>query len=161
MGGAAVAGTPAGAAGSGGASAAAATGSGGRPGGSSDADHGLTTSAARTAAIASARATLPHRTRRRKSADMPPIVESDRPRPLRAGRAPPRCYHRSPLMAKEPDLYDLIVLLNPAMEEDRLLKIMGDLELLIDQHGTIVSRHEWGVRKTAFEIRKSPKRITT
>ncbi len=58
-------------------------------------------------------------------------------------------------MAKEPDLYDLIVLLNPAMEEDRLLKIMGDLELLIDQHGNIVSRHEWGVRKTAFEIRKS------
>ncbi len=58
-------------------------------------------------------------------------------------------------MAKEPDLYDLIVLLNPAMEEDRLLKIMGDLESLIDQHGTIVSRHEWGVRKTAFEIRKS------
>jgi small subunit ribosomal protein S6 len=57
-------------------------------------------------------------------------------------------------MATEPALYDLVVLLNPAMEEDRRLKIMGDLEVLIDQHGTIVSRHEWGLRKTAFQIRK-------
>ena len=57
-------------------------------------------------------------------------------------------------MAKDPALYDLTVLLDHAMEEDRRLKIMGDLEVLIDQHGTIVSRHEWGVRKTAFEIRK-------
>jgi small subunit ribosomal protein S6 len=59
-------------------------------------------------------------------------------------------------MATEPALYDLIVLLNPAIEEDRRLKIMGDLEVLIDQHGTIVSRHEWGIRKTAFAIRKQP-----
>jgi small subunit ribosomal protein S6 len=59
-------------------------------------------------------------------------------------------------MSTEPDLYDLIGLLNPAIEEDRRLKIMGDLELLIDQHGTIVSRHEWGIRKTAFQIRKQP-----
>ena len=57
-------------------------------------------------------------------------------------------------MATDPPLYDLVVLLNPAMEEDRRLKIMGDLEVLIDQHGTIVSRHEWGVRRTAFQIRK-------
>ena len=57
-------------------------------------------------------------------------------------------------MATEPALYDLVVLLNPAIEEDRRLKIMGDLEVLIDQHGTIVSRHEWGVRRTTFPIRK-------
>ncbi len=57
-------------------------------------------------------------------------------------------------MAKDSPIYDLVVLLNPAIEEDRRLKIMGDLEVLIDQHGTIVSRHEWGLRKTAFEIRK-------
>ena len=57
-------------------------------------------------------------------------------------------------MATEPALYDLVVLLNPAIEEDRRLKIMGDLEVLIDQHGVIVSRHEWGLRRTAFPIRK-------
>ena len=57
-------------------------------------------------------------------------------------------------MAPEPPVYDLIVLLNPAQDEDRRLKIMGDLEVLIDQHGTIVSRHEWGVRRTTYEIRK-------
>ena len=57
-------------------------------------------------------------------------------------------------MASDPPVYDLMVLLNPADDEDRRLKIMGDLEVLIDQHGTIVSRHEWGVRRTTFEIRK-------
>ena len=57
-------------------------------------------------------------------------------------------------MASEPAVYDLMVLLNPADDEDRRLKIMGDLEVLIDQHGTIVSRHEWGVRRTTFPIRK-------
>ena len=72
----------------------------------------------------------------------------------RPGAFAPRCYHRPPLMATEPALYDLVVLLNPAIEEDRRLKIMGDLEVLIDQHGNVVSRHEWGIRKTAFEIRK-------
>lgn len=57
-------------------------------------------------------------------------------------------------MATEAPVYDLIVLLNPSMDEDRRLKIVGDLETLVDQHGTIVSRHEWGVRPTAFDIRK-------
>jgi len=57
-------------------------------------------------------------------------------------------------MASDPPVYDLMVLLNPADDEDRRLKIMGDLELLIDQHGTIVSRHEWGTRRTTFPIRK-------
>ena len=58
-------------------------------------------------------------------------------------------------MATDPPIYDLVVLLDPSADEERRLKIMGDLEVLIDQHGNIVSRHEWGVRKTAFEIRKS------
>ena len=57
-------------------------------------------------------------------------------------------------MASAPPVYDLVVLLNPAMEEDRRRKIMGDLEVLIDQHGTIAGRHEWGLRKTTFPIRK-------
>jgi small subunit ribosomal protein S6 len=59
-------------------------------------------------------------------------------------------------MASEPAVYDLMVLLNPADDEDRRLKIMGDLEVLIDQHGVIVSRHEWGNRRTTFPIRKQP-----
>ena len=59
-------------------------------------------------------------------------------------------------MATDPPVYDLVVLLDPSADEERRLKIMGDLEGLIDQHGRIVSRHEWGIRKTAFQINKQP-----
>ena len=58
-------------------------------------------------------------------------------------------------MAREAPIYDLNLLLDPNAEDDRRDKIVADVETLIDQHGgELVGRHDWGVRETAFEIRK-------
>ncbi|HVL97643.1 MAG TPA: 30S ribosomal protein S6 [Solirubrobacteraceae bacterium] len=58
-------------------------------------------------------------------------------------------------MAREAPIYDLTLLLDPEAEEDRREKILADVEALVERHGgTLVGRHDWGVRATAFEIRK-------
>jgi small subunit ribosomal protein S6 len=60
-------------------------------------------------------------------------------------------------MAREASIYDLTLLLDPAADDERREKIIADAEGLIDRHGgTLVGRHDWGVRQTAFEIRKKP-----
>lgn len=59
-------------------------------------------------------------------------------------------------MTSTPPLYDLMLLLDPAAEEERKLKILADIEHLIGLHGEVVSRHDWGLRPGAFEIRKKP-----
>ena len=49
------------------------------------------------------------------------------------------------------------VLLDPEAEDERREKILADVEGLIDRHGgTLLGRHDWGVRQAAFEIRKKP-----
>ena len=57
-------------------------------------------------------------------------------------------------MAAEPPLYDLVLLLDSATDEDRRTKILADVEDAIDRLGEVVSRYDWGVRQTAFEVRK-------
>ncbi len=58
-------------------------------------------------------------------------------------------------MAQEAPIYDLTLLLDPESDEDRRTKIIVDVETLIDKHGgSLVGRHDWGVRQTAFEVRK-------
>ncbi len=60
-------------------------------------------------------------------------------------------------MAREAPIYDLTLLLDPESDEDRRTKIIVDVETLIDKHGgSLVGRHDWGVRQTAYEIRKAP-----
>jgi small subunit ribosomal protein S6 len=60
-------------------------------------------------------------------------------------------------MAREAPIYDLTLLLDPESEDERREKILADVEGLIDRHGgTLLGRHDWGVRQTAFEIRKKP-----
>jgi small subunit ribosomal protein S6 len=50
--------------------------------------------------------------------------------------------------------YDLVLLLDAAAEEDARTKILGDVERLISDNGaTIADRHQWGTRRTAYEIR--------
>ena len=57
-------------------------------------------------------------------------------------------------MATERPIYDLILLLDPAAEEERRTNILARLEQVIERQGEIVSRHDWGLRPTAYEVRK-------
>lgn len=57
-------------------------------------------------------------------------------------------------MPKTPPTYDLVLLLDTAAEETQRQKILADVEkILAGKDATVVSKHEWGTRKTAFEIR--------
>jgi small subunit ribosomal protein S6 len=50
--------------------------------------------------------------------------------------------------------YDLMLLLDTAATEEQRAKVLAEAERLIETNGaTIVSKHDWGVRRTAFEIR--------
>ena len=57
-------------------------------------------------------------------------------------------------MATEQPIYDLILLLDPEAEEERRTNILASLEQIIERQGQIVSRHDWGLRPTAYEVRK-------
>lgn len=57
-------------------------------------------------------------------------------------------------MTVESPTYDLTLLLDPEIEEPRREKIVSDVEALIQQHAELLGRHDWGTRKTAFEVRK-------
>jgi small subunit ribosomal protein S6 len=57
-------------------------------------------------------------------------------------------------MATEPPIYDLTLLLDTALDDDRRLTILANVEDSIDRTGEIVSRHDWGVRTTAYEVHK-------
>ena len=57
-------------------------------------------------------------------------------------------------MASEPPLYDLTLLLDASIEDERRVTILANLEDAIDRAGEIVSRHDWGVRPTVYEVRK-------
>jgi small subunit ribosomal protein S6 len=50
--------------------------------------------------------------------------------------------------------YDLMLLLDTSAEEEQRTKVLAEAERILESNGaTIVSKHDWGVRRTAFEIR--------
>jgi len=57
-------------------------------------------------------------------------------------------------MATEQPTYDLVLLLDPEAEEERRTNILASLEQVIERQGQVISRHDWGVRPTAYEVRK-------
>ena len=60
-------------------------------------------------------------------------------------------------MTREASISDLTLLLDPEAEDERREKILADVEGLIDRHGgTLLGRHDWGVRQSAYESRKKP-----
>ena len=70
------------------------------------------------------------------------------------GRFAPALLACSAAMATEPPLYDLTLLLDTQMERERRDQILANVEHAIEGRGEIVGRHEWGVRPTAYEVRK-------
>jgi small subunit ribosomal protein S6 len=72
----------------------------------------------------------------------------------RGGRFAPTLLAWPAAMATEQPIYDLILLLDPEAEEERRTNILASLEQIIDRQGTIVSRHDWGLRPTAYELHK-------
>ncbi len=57
-------------------------------------------------------------------------------------------------MATEAPLYDLVLLLDNSIEQERRDTILANVEDAIDRQGEIVGRHDWGVRPTVYEIKK-------
>ena len=57
-------------------------------------------------------------------------------------------------MAAAAPTYDLMILLDTAAEDEQRAKVLADAERLITSNGgTVTSKHDWGVRALAFEIR--------
>jgi small subunit ribosomal protein S6 len=53
-------------------------------------------------------------------------------------------------------LYDLMLLLDPDVSEERQSEIVGNVRAMIDSGGTLVGAHDWGRRRMAFEIDHHP-----
>lgn len=50
--------------------------------------------------------------------------------------------------------YDLMLLLDTASPEEQRTKVLGEVERIVSNNGaSVVSQHDWGTRRTAFEIR--------
>ncbi len=59
-------------------------------------------------------------------------------------------------MALPDPIYDLVVLLDPAVDEERRLNILEDARALIAESGEVVDEQAWGIRPMTFEIRHKP-----
>jgi small subunit ribosomal protein S6 len=57
-------------------------------------------------------------------------------------------------MSSGQHIYDLTLLLDPAVESDRREQIVADVADLIDRTGEFIGRHDWGTRQAAYEVRK-------
>lgn len=57
-------------------------------------------------------------------------------------------------MTTEAPLYDLVLLLDNSIEQERRDTILANVEDAVDRAGEIVGRHDWGVRPTVYEVRK-------
>ena len=56
-------------------------------------------------------------------------------------------------MAAPPPIYDLVVMLDTTAPDDQRAKILADAEAMITNGGSVVSKHDWGPRTMAYEIR--------
>jgi small subunit ribosomal protein S6 len=56
-------------------------------------------------------------------------------------------------MAAPEPLYDLMILLDTGAPDEQQAKILSDVETMVSGGGTIVGKHDWGVRPLAYEIR--------
>jgi small subunit ribosomal protein S6 len=52
--------------------------------------------------------------------------------------------------------YDLMLLLDPNAPDGRHEQILGDVEQAVGAGGTMIGRHDWGLRRMTFEIDHRP-----
>jgi len=57
-------------------------------------------------------------------------------------------------MSHAKPVYDLMLLLDPALAEEQKTKILSDAEAQIAKAGELISKHDYGLRETTFEIKK-------
>jgi small subunit ribosomal protein S6 len=55
-----------------------------------------------------------------------------------------------------PGLYDLMLLLDPNAPQERHEQVLGEVQSAIESNGTVVGRHDWGMRRMAYEIDHRP-----
>ncbi|MEA2349549.1 MAG: small subunit ribosomal protein [Thermoleophilaceae bacterium] len=67
-------------------------------------------------------------------------------------RGPVHCY-LPPLVAR---LYDLMLMLDPNAPEERQSEVLSNVGSMIEASGTLIGRHDWGVRRMSFEIDHRP-----
>jgi small subunit ribosomal protein S6 len=73
-------------------------------------------------------------------------------KPLQAGTHPLAAIVSRPMER----LYDLMLLIDSSAPEERQREIISEIESMLGNSGTIVSAHDWGVRRTTFEIDHRP-----
>ena len=55
--------------------------------------------------------------------------------------------------------YDLMLLLDPNAPEGRDEQILGDVDQAIAAGGSLIGRHDWGLRRMTFEIDHRPEAV--
>ena len=55
-----------------------------------------------------------------------------------------------------PDLYDLMLLIDPTAPEERRTAAISEAESMIASGGELVEQHDWGHRRMAYEINHRP-----
>ena len=58
--------------------------------------------------------------------------------------------------AAVPRLYDLMLMLDPNAPEERQNEVIRNVESMIEADATLVGKHDWGVRRLAYEIDHRP-----
>jgi small subunit ribosomal protein S6 len=58
--------------------------------------------------------------------------------------------------AAVPNLYDLMLVLDPNAPEQSQNEVLGNVESTVKAGGSIVGHHDWGVRRMSFEIDHRP-----
>ncbi|MCW3009344.1 MAG: rpsF [Solirubrobacterales bacterium] len=56
-------------------------------------------------------------------------------------------------MAKIQPTYDLMLLLDLESTDEQRAKVVADSERIINEGGTLIGSHDWGVKELAYEIR--------
>ena len=59
----------------------------------------------------------------------------------------------APLVA---GFYDLMLMLDPNVPDDRHREILDNVTSAIEGNGTLVGKHDWGIRRMAYEIDHRP-----